>query len=235
MAKNKKANEQKGNEFYENPEVLAQQISKTEEFINNNKRIVFSIGGAIALLIVGIFSYKYYVNNLNKEAQAELFQAVYYFEDGDFDIALEGDGNSFGFLKIIEKYGATKAGNLANYYAGVSYYNLSQFDKAIDYLKKFDADDVLIQGRAYSVIGDAYMQLGNFSYAADFYAKASAWQPNKWFTPTYLMKQALALEKQNKWNEAIKCYQRIVDEYHDAREFQDAQKYLARAEVLAKK
>lgn len=234
MAKKKKA-EEKGKEFYENPEVLAQQISKTEEFLNKNKTIVFSVGGIIALFIAGLFAYKYYMNNMDNEAQQELFQAVYYFEGGDFELALEGDGNSYGFLEIIDKYGATNAGNLSRYYAGVTYFNLSQFNKAVDYLKEFSADDVLIQARAYAVLGDAYMELGNFSYAADNYGKAAARHPNKWFTPTYLMKQALAFEKQNKWKEAQKSYQKVIDDFADARESQDAQKYLARAEAKAGK
>ena len=234
MAKKKREGE-KGKEFYENPEVLAQQISRTEAFINNNKKLVFGLGGIIALVILGIFSYKYYINNQDTKAQGLLFQAIYYFEDGNFDMALQGDGNDYGFLEIAEEFGGTSAGNLARYYAGVSYYNLSEFNEAISQLKKFSADDVLIQARAYSVIGDAYMELGNFSYAADQYAKAAAYKPNKWFTPTYLMKQALALEKQNKWNEAIKCYQKIVNDFQEARDFQEAQKYLARAELMAGK
>jgi tetratricopeptide (TPR) repeat protein len=187
------------------------------------------------LAILGIFSYKYYINNQDTKAQGLLFQAIYYFEDGNFDLALQGDGNDYGFLEIADEFAGTPAGNLARYYAGVSYYNLSDFNEAITQLKKFSADDVLIQARAYSVMGDAYMELGNFSYAAEQYTKAAAYKPNKWFTPTYLMKQALALEKQNKWNEAIKCYQKVVDQYYDAREFQDAQKYLTRAELKAKK
>jgi len=34
-----------------------------------------------------------------------------------------------------------------------------KFEDAIEYLKKFNAGDLLIQARAYSLIGDAYLEL----------------------------------------------------------------------------
>ena len=52
MAKlKKKGTPTKSEELIENPEVLAEQISKTEEFIEKNKTMVFVVGGVIAAAV----------------------------------------------------------------------------------------------------------------------------------------------------------------------------------------
>ena len=69
------------------------------------------------------------------------------------------------------------------------------------------------------------------SNAASFYNKAANYKPNKYFSPVYLMKEALAYEKLNQNDKAIKVYQKIVDEYWESSEMQNAKKYKARLEV----
>ncbi len=225
MAKNK--GKEKGTEFYENPEVLAQQLSKTEQFIENNKKIVLGVGGIIAIIIVAFFGYRYYIDNQNEVAQKEMFQAIYWFENGDLDLALQGDGNNLGFLDILDDFEATKAGNLSHFYLGNIYLQQGEFEKAIDHLEDFGSDDLLIQPRAYVLIGDAYMQLGNYTKAAGQYGKAASTNSTKEFSPVYLLKQGLAFEKANDVDGAIKSYKQIVDEYNESKEVTEAEKYLS--------
>ena len=229
MAKTKE--KKQGSEFYENPEVLAQQLSKTEEFIENNKKAVFGIGGIIALIIVAFFGYRYYMDNLNQTAQKESFQAVYWFENGEFDKAINGDGNNYGFLTILEDFGSTKTGNLANYYLGSIYLQKGEFETAIEYLEAFSANDLLIQSRAYALMGDAYMQLGNYTLAAEQYGNAADFNSTKQFTPSYLMKQALAYEKANELEKAKDSYKQVTEKYENSREYTEAQKYLSMLEA----
>jgi tetratricopeptide (TPR) repeat protein len=230
MAKTK-SKEKQSSEFYENPEVLAQQLSKTEEFIENNKKIVFGLGGLIAIIIVAFFGYRYYINNLNVEAQKEMFQAVYWYEGGEYDLALNGDGNNFGFLDIVSDYGNTKASNLGYFYVGNIYMQQGQFEIAIENLQEFSSDDILIQARAYALVGDAYLELGNYSKAADQYGQAASYKSNKEFSPVYLMKQGLAYEKANNLEGAIGSYRKVVKDYSDSKQNTEAQKYLSRLEA----
>lgn len=235
MAKKSKKKQNTGAEFYENPEVLASQLSKTEEFLHKNKKLVFSIGGVIALAIVAIFGYRYYVSNQNDKAQGEMFQAVYYFEQDSLNLALNGNGNYYGFLDIMDKFGMSKAANLSHYYAGAIYMKQGKYDEAVEQLKDFSSDDLLIQARAYALMGDAYMQLGNYADAGSMYEKAASYKPNQWFSPIYWNKAALAYEKNTNTEKAINCYQKIVDKFKDSRLYPDAQKQLARLQALAKK
>jgi len=227
MAKNKKQTENQG-DYLENPEALAEQISKTESFIEENKALVFGIVAVIVLLVGGVFGYRYYKNTQEELAQGEMFQAVYYFESDSLDLALNGDGNNLGFLDIADEYSITDAGNLANYYAGTAYLKQGKYKLAILYLEDFSADDLLVQARAYSLIGDAHMELGEHESAASFYQKAADYKSNEFFTPTYLFKAALAYEKAGDMESAKEAYKTIIDQYWDSNEFQKAKKYYAR-------
>lgn len=237
MANRKKAtgrkDSQKGNELLENPEALAKRLSSSEEFLEKNKKVVFGVGGVLVLIVAGFIFYSYYQSNQNQNAQREIYQAVYYFEADSLGMALNGDGNNYGFLDIIDLYGNTKAGNLANFYAGATYLKLGDFEAAIRYLKNFDANDDLLQARAYALIGDAYMELGDAQNAAEYYQDAADYKPNKQFTPVYLRKAAIAYEKQGDIQSALKCYTTIVDKFYGAAEYQDALKHKARLEALA--
>lgn len=220
-------------DFIEKPEVLVEQFSKTEEFFQKHKNLVLVALAAILLVVGGVLGYKYYVSSQDEIAQKEMFQAVFYFEQDSLDLALNGDGLNFGLLDIINDYGATDAGNLARFYAGSSYLKKGEFDQAINLLQAFGSSDLIVQARAYSLIGDAYMELGNYSDAATNYDKAANYKPNKNITPHYLMKAALAFEKQSDFSSAITRYDTILNDHFGSAEFQNARKYKARLETLA--
>ena len=235
MAKlKKKGTPTKSEELIENPEVLAEQISKTEEFIEKNKTMVFVVGGVIAAVVAAYFFYNYWSTNQNEAAQNEMFQAVYYFEADSLDKALEGDGNNFGFLEIIEEYPRTDAANLAHYYAGTSFLKKGEYISAVDHLNEFSSSDLLIQARAYALIGDANMEMENYEEAASFYMKAANYEPNEYTTPAYLLKAAVAYEVLEDLESALECYESIVSKYVNASEYQTARKHKARLEGSVK-
>ena len=231
MAKTK-TKEQEGIEILEDPGALA---GKAEEFLNNkkNRNWVLGIGGLVALIAAGFLGYKYYVSNLNQEAQREMFQAVYYFEADSLGKALNGDGINFGFLQIIEDYGATEASNLSHFYVGATYLKMGDYESAIRYLEGFGSSDYLLQARAYSLIGDAHMELGNFSSASSAYSDAAEYKPNQYFTPVYLQKLALSEELQGNLKKAAASYDRIIEDFSGSSMINEAKKQKARLEGLA--
>ena len=219
-------------DFIESPEVLVEQFSKTEAFFNKNKNLVLGFLGAIILVVGGLLGYRYYVSSQDEVAQREMFQAVFYFEQDSLSQALNGDGLNFGLLDIIEDYGSTPAGNLARFYAGTVYLKQGEYDNAIEYLQAFSSSDLLVQARAYALIGDAYMELGNYSDAADYYDRASNYKPNETITSQYLMKAALAYEKQSDYTAAITRYDEILSDHFGSADYQNAKKYKARLEAV---
>ncbi|HNP95474.1 MAG TPA: tetratricopeptide repeat protein [Cyclobacteriaceae bacterium] len=222
------AKKEENKDLLENPEVIAEKVEGVEHWIENNPKIVFGVVGVLLLIVGGYFGFRYYVGTQEEIAQKEMFQAVYYFEADSLNLALKGDGNNLGFEQIIDDFGMTDAANLANFYAGAICLKQGKYQLAIYYFEDFDSDDILIQPRAYSLMGDAYMELKDYESASKYYNKASNYKPNKFFTPTYLMKEALAYEKLNQNDKAKQAYQRIIDEFWDSSEYQNARKYKAR-------
>jgi TolA-binding protein len=222
--------EEHKHELLENPEALKEKLEGAENWLEENPKIVVGIAAAILIIVGGYFAFNYYKDNQNDIAQNEMFQAVYYFEADSLDKALNGDGNNLGFLQIIDEFGITDAANLANYYAGVSYLKQGKFELARLYLEDFSSGDLLIQARAYSLIGDSYMEEENYDEAARHYNKAANYKPNKFFSPGYLMKEALAYEKLNQNDKARETYDKVITQYWESEEFQNARKFKARLE-----
>lgn len=233
--KYKKKKEKKGNELLESPEALAEQLTKTEQYLEKNKKIVLIALGMMAVIVSGFFLIRYYINNQNNQAQIDMFQAVYYFEQDSLDLALHGDGNNYGFLDIIDNYGFTKAANLSQFYVGASYLKKGEFETAIEYLSDFSGDDIVVQARTYALIGDAYMELNDFRTASDYYSKAADYKPNEFLSPIYLAKAAQAYERLMEFESASDCFNTIIEEYPESSEYQNARKHKARLEGLASK
>lgn len=229
MAKKDQKEEQS---VLESPEALAEQISKSEEFIEKNKNTITYIVLGIAVVIGGFFFWKSQLAEKETEAQAEMYKAQFYFDVDSLNRALNGDGNNYGFLDIIEEYSGTKAANLSHFYAGVIYMQQGSFDEAITYLDKFSSSDLLVQARAYALIGDAYVEKGDVSKGVEFYEKAANYKPNEYFTPVYLMKLAIAQEANSNFNEAISAYNKIINDFPKSQEVNEAKKRLVRAEEL---
>jgi TolA-binding protein len=217
-------------ELLESPEALAEKLEGAEHWLEENSKLVFGVAGVALLIVAGYFGFNYYKSSQDAQAQKEMFQAIYYFEADSLSQALNGDGNNLGFIDIIDEYKYSDAANLAHFYAGVAFLKQGKYEAARLYLQDFKSKDLLVQARAYSLIGDAYMEEEKFNDAVTYYNKAANYKPNKFFTPAYLMKAALAYEKLNQTEKAKEVYDKIINQYWESSEYQNARKFKARLE-----
>lgn len=201
--------------------------------VDKYKNLVLILVGVVALAAGGYFFYQYQLDESNKEAQNEIYPAVYFFEQDSLDKALKGDGKVLGLLDVADKYAGTKTAKLAHFYAGVAYMKQAKFEDAITHLKEFSSDDYLVQARAYSLIGDANMELEKYEEAASFYSKAANYKTNEQFSSAYFMKLALAYELLKENKKAAETYDIIITKYPKSADVIDAKKYKARIETLA--
>jgi tetratricopeptide (TPR) repeat protein len=229
----KKAQDQ--TDLLENSEVIASRLEKGETFLKQNSKILAGVMIAAIILIGGILFFQINTANKNVAAQKKMFQAVYFFEQDSVQLALNGDGINPGLLAIIEDYPQTEASNLANFYVGSIYLSERKYEEALTHLEQFSVDDYLVQAKAFSLIGDANMELGNLVDAISNYKKAAETDKNKYFTPKYLSKLAVAYEESGKIEEAIAAYNTIEEVYFESFEFAAARKHSARLEGLAAK
>lgn len=222
----------KKNQKVDNLVQVESALTKSEQFLETNQKLIAIIIGAVIVVSVGYFGLnKFYLEPRSVDAQEQLFMAQNYFEKDSFNLALNGDGNNPGFLDIIDDFGSTDAGNLANYYAGVSYLNMGQYESAINHLKKFDTDDILLGPISIGAQGDAQLELGKTDKALDLYTEAYKMNENELTTPVYMMKAGELLESSNKNVEALKLYEIIKQKYPETTEGRSIDKYIARAKA----
>ena len=117
--------------------IVSEAIGKTENFINQNKKSLGIIFGAVLVAIGGyIFYQNVYVANKEKEAQEVLFHAEQYLFADSLKLAINGDGKNPGLEEIVNDYSVSQSGNLARYYLGMAYLKNKEYDKAIENYSK---------------------------------------------------------------------------------------------------
>ena len=203
-------------------------LTTAEFFFEKNAKLISIVfGAAVVVALLLLATHRFYTIPHETKAKEQIFTAEQYFEKDSFNLALNGDGNYPGALDIIENYGRTTAGNLAKYYAGISYLHLGKYKEAISYLEDFKTSDLLLKPITTGAIGDAYAELGNKDKALKYYEDAAGMKSNAFTTPIYLLKEGRMLESMGNKEKALATYQVIKDKYSDSNEGRMVDKYIA--------
>ena len=226
-----KQDTKQGDERLENVE---EALSKTELWIENNQKTLWIILIALLVVAFGIFGITKYNQKRNQTAMNESFMPQKYFEKEQYDMALNGDGKNVGFLDIVSKYGSTKAGKLAAYYAGISYMKQGNYNEAIEYLKKYTNNDKVFAPMALGAIGDCYMELGDNQNAANYYDKAATKSPNDFTSPLFLNKLGNTYEIMGNYAKALETYKTLKKDYPLSNEAFEINKNIANLEERMK-
>jgi tetratricopeptide (TPR) repeat protein len=208
-------------------------LGKAQLFIDNNKNAVMIAGGVVLVVAVGlIYLFSSYLPGQNEKAQKAMYMAEFAFAKDSFALALNGQAMGAtpykGFASVAKDFGWTKAGKLANYYAGICCLNLRKYDEAVKYLDNFSTSDPIIGALKLNAMGDAYMELGKTDDGVKYYEKAADFSDNETYTPFFLMKTGLAYEKIKKPSEAKKFFEKVRDKYPRSEEAQKIDAYIAR-------
>lgn len=218
-------------------EAIGEAMSKTELFIENNGKKITSVIFGLFILAALIFGYKLLILEPKLERAAEMIanaQSVFEQTNPDYQVALDGDENGAGFLEVIETYGSTPAGNIANHYAGICYVQLGDFDTAAKYLAQYKAVDgvpaQIINAQNLGLQGDVAVEVGDYAKAMTLYSSAINASDNVLTAPTYMRKSALVAIAMGDNAKAIELYKAIMSNYPSSIEARDAEKYIGAIE-----
>lgn len=205
--------------------------NQAQDFLEANQKWVYGILGGVLLIIGGVWAYKnLYQKPRQAEAVEQMFQAQMQFERDSFALALTNPGGGYsGLLDIIDNYKGTKAANLANYYAGICYLRLGQYEAAADYLKTFKPAGKIGPIMKYGALADALSELNQLDDALSTYKKAVDAGVNDAITPYYLKKYGMLSEKLGKYGQAKEAYERIKRDFPSSPIATDIDKYIIRA------
>ncbi len=224
----------KKEEFVKQDEQLQEvneALTGAGKWIEENASLLSWIVAGIAAVVMGVIAINQYIIKPKAlEASNENAKAVVYFMNGDFDKALLGDdAECIGFEAIADEYSLYQQGKLAALYAGICYYEKGEFEDAAKYLKKFSADDLTIEPAARQLLGDAYVELGEYGKAAKAFESAAR-TGNDIIAPMSLKKAGLVYLHEGQNAKAKKCFERIKADFPASQEAQDIDKYIAIAE-----
>lgn len=223
---------------------LDETASKSEKFVIQYQKIIFIVLAVIVAFILGFLAYQKYVKTpKEKEAANELAFPKTYFEeatangvaaDSLFTLGLNGADGKYGFVDIADKFSGTKAGNLANYYAGMSYLKLKQYKEAIAHLEKFSSDDELLGPVAKGAIGDAFADINQPEDAFDYYVQAAKLRDNNFSTPLFLFKAANTAMVLENYSKALDLFTQIKNNYPNSEEAKNIDIYINKATFASK-
>ena len=213
----------------ENAEAVVEAVSKTEKFFQENGKLLSIICAAfIAVCAIAFCWFKLAYQPKVAEAQGQMAAAEQNFRSGDYELALNGDGNVLGFVQIIDEYGK-KAGKAVYFYAGICELQLGEWEQAIKFLQSYKGKDTILSARATACIGDAYAALEDYSKALTYFEKAA--EADNMYAAGYLLKAGAVAEKLGQNEKALSYYTQIKEEYPNSMEGYDIDKYIGRIEA----
>ena len=219
-----KKNFKKEDEQLEN---VSEVLSTTGQWIEDHSNALTWAITAIVVVILGIIAINNYVIKPKAiEANNENAKAVVYFQNGDFEKALNGDdAECIGFEEIANSYKLYRPGKLAALYAGICYYELGDFEQAAHYLKRFHAKDVNIDPAAHQLLGDAYVELQEYGKAVRSF-EAAAKSGNDFIAPMSLKKAGLVYLELGDKLSARRSFEKIKADFPQSQEAADIDKYI---------
>ena len=222
MAKNKKNN-------YEVNEFDEALVASKSFYEKNKKAIVYGGSALLAIIIAALLLHQFYIVPRSNKADESMFAAQEYFMNGDFEKALNGDGQNLGFLAIADEYGCTKAANLAHLYAGLCLYQTEKYQEAIDQLEDYSScGDDMVSPSVIGTIGNCYAELGQNEKAVEMLLKAAKKADNNTLSPIYLIQAGQIYESLNQNDKALDCYTQIKTKYQQSMQYNEIDKYIER-------
>jgi len=223
---------------------LDETASKSEQWVIKNQKAIFGIIALIVISILGFMAYQKYIAEPQEKAAAnELAFPKVYFEqainsavavDSLFNLGLNGADGKYGFIDVADKFSGTKAGNLAHYYAGISFLKMKQYKDAITHLEQFSSDDALLGPTAKGAIGDAFADINQPEDAMDFYIQAANLQSNGFSTPLFLFKAGNTALELGKFDKALSLFNQIKNDYPTSEEGRNIEVFISKATYATK-
>ncbi|MBR5899499.1 MAG: tetratricopeptide repeat protein [Muribaculaceae bacterium] len=194
---------------------------------NNKKSIIFGVAAIVAVAAVILF-----VVNSRQAGSVAADDAI-----GQADRTLIVEGNDTlalaQYMQVADNEGYD-AGNRAKLQAAILLFEKGDYEKAIEYLNDYSAEEALIGAAAYSLQGDCYVNLEKYNEAIASFNKAiSVSDDNDIYTPFFMMKQARVYRELKDYAKEAAVYEKIKKQYPAyAGAYQiDIDKYIERAKA----
>lgn len=203
------------------------QMQALIERAKNNRSSIIMVCILVVLIVFGLILYFFIANSNSAKADEAVGRAD----------AAQNDSIALVLYKEAAQMGH-KGGNRASAMAAIELYNQGQYQEALDYLKDTKLDDKVAAAGVYSLMGDCYVNLDNYSEALKAYDKAvSKADENPAIVPVVLIKKANIYRAQENYEGEYQALKTIVEKYPQFVQTSqaDIRKYYERAKASAGK
>jgi predicted negative regulator of RcsB-dependent stress response len=199
------------------PDAFQSTIEVIQDYISENQKRFYSIVAAIVLasiIALGIYMYWSNYQTSAREMYAKAQKSVMQNGDTPENAMI----NIKTYQELIDKYPHSWSARMAYYHLGNVYYNLGEFDKAIDDYKKFVssriADNAGIKFLALTSIGYCYEAKKDFKSALEYFEKAQK-SNNVGFESIGFGNIARTYELMNDKKNALENYKKAMEKAAD--------------------
>lgn len=208
---------------------LVTSYFKTRTWIEQNRRLVSYIV-AVPLILIAVF---WFIGNNrrqnNERATTDLAKVYHLYDQGQYKLAVDGipQENIRGLQSIVDDYGSTHAGEMAKLYLADSYFNLKEYDKALQNFESVDISDKLLSSSALAGAAACYEQKGNHEKAASLYEKAASQYMTALQAPEDLLNAASNYSKAGNKDKASDMLDKLKKEFPSSTYARDIDRYRA--------
>lgn len=198
---------------------LMEKVTAVTDFAQQHRqRLSYVIGGVAALIII-LYAYFSYRDNLNTESLNKLAIAEQIFLGGNHREAIRH------LERYVAEWEGTVGGGIGTYYLATAYYQTDQFDFAKQYYEVYVndyADYDLYTAASMAGIAACWEAMNNYEEAIQQYERVIRKYPDFYLTPDYLLSLARCYRLTQKYDEARQVYERITKEYPESAYARDA-------------
>ncbi len=228
-----KKNTKNTKEEYASEEVfqdLDQFAQRTENFFERNAQ-KFAIG--FGLVIVGVIGYFLYLQYVQKPkeltANTKLVAIQKDYAADSIDKVLGNEVS--GAAHLANEQGNLPAGKMAALFAGNAEFRKGNYQKALEYFKKYDSDDDITLALAQVAIGDCYVELNDNEQAMSHYKKAINETENGGTQLIAVKKAVILATETGKESEGLQILEKFKKEHPDSDNSGFVDAYVARLEA----
>jgi tetratricopeptide (TPR) repeat protein len=198
-------------------------------WLEKNKKVIYYIAIGFVAAAVIIFLWGKNRTESNDKATAMLAKVVPYYDQGNYDLALNGvpQQGIMGLQAVVDEYGSTKTGELAKLYLANSYYAMKDYDKALEYYDDISVSDKLVSSSAIAGVAACYEVKGDLSKAASYFEKAASKNMTLMQAPQNLQRSAVNYAAIGKKEKAIELLQTLKKEFPSSPYARDVDRFIA--------
>ena len=223
---------------------VAETLQHGADAVLSHQKMIWIIGGAALAVVLAVFGWRFYTDRQSTKASAALEDAMKIFHarirvpgevEEPGEVTYVDEKNKFDdaakkFTEVAQKYPRTRPGQVAQYYAALSYERLERYDDAQQWLRKAESGSEDLAALARFQLAGVLAKTGKAEDAAKIYQQLMANPPALVPKPVVMLALADHYLKTNP-AEATKLYDQVRKDFANTPAAEAAEK---RLELLPK-